>query len=211
MRRGPIVVLSIVSLVASIALFTQLLRERHREPSRQVAAIDSSHRPVEPAGDGRSRINPQKRSRSDNSYGRIALSFEANLGQTDHRVRFMSRGPGYTLFLTGTEAVLSLRKPERSPAISATIDRSNPVRTRPPPTQASVLRMQLVGASDAAAVAGAAELPGRVNYFLGNDKTQWQTNVPTYAKVRYQAVYPGVDLVYYGNQRQLEYDFIPVP
>ncbi len=76
----------------------------------------------------------------------------------------------------------------------------------------SVLRMKLVGASANAAVTGAEELPGKSNYFIGNDPAKWRTNVPNYAKVRYQNVYPGVDLVYYGSQGgQLEYDFVVAP
>jgi len=59
---------------------------------------------------------------------------------------------------------------------------------------------------------GAEELPGKTNYFIGNDPKKWRTNVPTYAQVRYHDVYPGVDLVYYGNQGgQLEYDFVVAP
>ena len=72
-------------------------------------------------------------------------------------------------------------------------------------------RLQLVGANPNATLAGEGELPGKSNYFLGNDPKQWRTNVPTYAKVRYENVYPGIDLIYYGNQRQLEYDFIVAP
>jgi len=76
----------------------------------------------------------------------------------------------------------------------------------------TVLRMRLVGANANAAVTGAGELPGKTNYFLGNDPKKWRTNVPTYAQVKYQGVYPGVDLVYYGNQGgQLEYDFVVAP
>lgn len=71
--------------------------------------------------------------------------------------------------------------------------------------------MKLVGANSNATVAGADELPGKANYFIGNDPKKWRTNVPAYAKVKYQDVYPGVDLVYYGNQGQLEYDFVVAP
>ena len=71
--------------------------------------------------------------------------------------------------------------------------------------------MQLVAANPAAKVTGEEELPGKVNYFIGNDPSKWCTDVGTYAKVRYEQVYPGVDLVYYGNQRQLEYDFVVRP
>src|SRR5437016_11123222 len=71
--------------------------------------------------------------------------------------------------------------------------------------------MRLVGANPAPEVAGVGELPGKSNYFLGNDPTKWRTNVSTYAKVEYREVYPGVNLVYYGNQRQLEHDFVVSP
>ncbi len=75
----------------------------------------------------------------------------------------------------------------------------------------AMLRMQLVGANPQAKVSGLDELPGKSNYFVGNDPKKWRTNVPNYAKVKYEGVYPGVDLVYYGNQGQLEYDFVVQP
>jgi hypothetical protein len=68
--------------------------------------------------------------------------------------------------------------------------------------------MKLRNANPAAKVTGTDELAGTSNYFIGNDPAKWRTNVPTYAKVKYEGIYPGIDLVYYGNQRQLEYDFI---
>lgn len=140
------------------------------------------------------------------SYGRFPLSFEANQGQTDEQVKFLSRGNGYSLFLTPNEAVLALKKAEG--AITPT-----------PPSplegegkgEGAVLRMKLVGANPTPQIAGSDELPGKSNYFIGKDPLKWRTNVPTYTKVEYKDVYPGVDLVYYGNQRQLEYDFIVAP
>ena len=68
-----------------------------------------------------------------------------------------------------------------------------------------------MGANPKAKVVGLDELPGKSNYFIGNDPKKWRTNVPSYARVKYEGVYPGVDLVYYGNQRQLEYDFVVAP
>src|SRR5207249_1140168 len=82
---------------------------------------------------------------------------------------------------------------------------------RPDARAPAVLRMQVVGANPAAQVSGLEELPGKSNYFIGNDPKKWRTNVPRYAKVKYQNVYPGIDLGYYGNQRQLEYDFVVQP
>jgi len=131
-------------------------------------------------------------------YGKLPLSFEANQGQADRQVKFLARGSGYGLFLTANEAVLSLRN-ER---VGGNAHDSND----PPST---VLRMKLEGTNANPQIAGFAELPGKSNYFIGNDPRQWRTDIPTYAKVKYEGVYPGVDLVYYGTQgRQLEYDFV---
>src|SRR5438132_548275 len=142
------------------------------------------------------------------AYGKLPLSFEANDGQADPQVKFLSRGSGYTLFLTPTEAVLTLTKADghakRRISGEATL-------VEPEKRAGTVLRMRLVGANPAPEVAGVGELPGKSNYFLGNDPTKWRTNVSTYAKVEYREVYPGVNLVYYGNQRQLEHDFVVSP
>lgn len=135
------------------------------------------------------------------SQGKLPLSFEANQGQTDSSVKFLSRGPGYTLFLTATEAVLRLRQTANLPDLS----KRTALETE------TALRMRLLGSNPSAQVTGREELPAKSNYFLGNDPRQWRTNVATYAKVRYEGVYPGIDLVYYGNQRALEFDFIVAP
>ncbi len=147
---------------------------------------------------------PQPKTRSNSQwaqlYASLPMSFEANRGQTDPNVNFLSRGQGYTLFLTGNQAVLTLR------------NSSSSSRQKPPATSTEALRLQLLGANTHATVSGADELPGKANYFLGNDPKQWRTDIPTYAKVRYQNVYPGVDLVYYGEQGgKLEYDFVVAP
>jgi len=157
------------------------------------------------------------------SYGKLPLSFEINQGQTDPQVEFLSRGRGYALFLTADEAVLQVQEPgvrsQKSDAefmrllgissLQRTTD--NGPRTKSP-IDNRVVRLRLVGAKPSAAVVGAGELPGKVNYFIGNNPKKWRTNVPTYARVRYRNVYPGVDLEYYGNQGgQLEYDFIVAP
>jgi hypothetical protein len=126
------------------------------------------------------------------------LSFEANQGQADKGVQFVARGPGYTVALNATEAAFTLTKPAASPALAG-------------PAEPAVVRMQLLGSNPTAPGTGVEQLPGQVNYVRGQDRAQWHTGVPTYAKVEYQQVYPGVDLVYYGNQQHLEYDFIVAP
>ncbi|HUF61292.1 MAG TPA: hypothetical protein VMN36_04395 [Verrucomicrobiales bacterium] len=60
-------------------------------------------------------------------------------------------------------------------------------------------------------MAGFGKLPSVTHYFSGGDASQWRTDVPNYAKVVHESVYPGVDMVFYGNQRQLEFDFIVAP
>src|SRR3989475_3979252 len=143
------------------------------------------------------------------AYGKLPLIFEANQGQTDPQVKFLSRGSGYTLFLTPTEAVLALR--EGASARNVVDGSPAAKRERGQPLQGTVLRMKLLGANPTPRVTGVEELRGRSNYFIGNDPAKWRANVPTYAKVEYRDVYPGVNLVYYGNQRQLEFDFIVAP
>ncbi len=145
---------------------------------------------------------------AQSAYGHLPLSFEANLGQTALSVKFLSRGQGYNLFLTSTEAVLALTRLDR-----ATIGKGSEVEDSRSSreTSQSVLRMGLVNANPAPTISGLDKLPGKANYFIGNDPYRWRTNVPTYVKVQYKDVYPGVDLVFYGNQRQLEYDFIVSP
>src|SRR5208283_3309800 len=156
--------------------------------------------------------NPKAQAQILESYGKLPLSFEENQGQTDARVKFLSRTGAYSLFLTRDEAVLTLRgnQPDTNKAKIAGITLS-PRSKVAAPKAGGVLRMRLRRANPAAKVTGLDELPGKSNYFLGNDPGKWRTNVPTYAKVKYEGIYPAIDLVYYGNQRQLEYDFIVAP
>lgn len=155
------------------------------------------------------------------AYGRLSLSFEANAGQLDPEVRFVARGAGYTLFLTPHEAVFVLGaahlppKPGRAEPGAELPSRSGdaaPPRGSDPPAEprgsTSTLRMRLDAASALADVVGEEELAGKIHYLRGDDPAGWHTDVPTFARVRYRDVYPGVDLVYYGNQRQLEYDLV---
>lgn len=141
-------------------------------------------------------IAPARRPMLLEAYGRLQLSFEPNVGQTDSRVKFLAHAKGYTLFLTATEAVLSLSPPIRGARRAA---------------KGSGVRIKLVGGNLGARVLGLDELPGKSNYFIGNDPAKWRTNVPSYTKVRCEDVYPGVDLIYYGNQDRLEYDFVVGP
>jgi hypothetical protein len=151
------------------------------------------------------------------NYGKLPLSFEANQGQADPQVKFLSRGQGYSLFLTPTEAVFQLRNADfglrnaNRPAFETGVRNPKSEIRNPQLARPVTLRMRLVGANPNAEARGVEELPGKSNYFIGNDPSKWRTNVSTYAKVEYRDVYPGVDLVYYGNGRQLEHDFVVAP
>jgi beta-propeller repeat-containing protein len=129
------------------------------------------------------------------SYGNVPLSFAANQGQSDEQVKFLARGQGYGVFLTPGEAVLSLRA---APSLEGE-------------QGAAVVRMRLAGANRHPRLTGLEPLPGRSHYFIGDDPARWQRDVPNYARVKYTGVYRGIDIVYYGNQRQLEYDIVVAP
>src|SRR5271163_3848516 len=160
------------------------------------------------------------------NFGKLPLSFTANRGQADKSVNFVAKGQGYGLYLTANEAVLALSKPAPRAGKTNMQELAHLRMLRPflSPAQRrrlaklsaglpgiDTLRMELKGANAQAQASGSDELPGTTNYFLGNDPTRWRTRVPTFAKVHYTGVYPGVDLIYYGNQRRLEYDFVIAP
>jgi hypothetical protein len=145
------------------------------------------------------------------SYGKLPLSFEVNRGQTDVRIRYLARGSGYTILLSSDEAVLQFRKGLNKDSAQPP-SRIETARSAVRKSQSSVLRMKLVGANRNLLATGLNELPGKANYFIGNDQKKWRTEIPTYAKVKFEGVYPGVDMIYYGdNQSQLENDFIVGP
>jgi hypothetical protein len=131
----------------------------------------------------------------------LPMFFEPNQGQTAPQVKFLARGSGYGLFLTADEAVLRLQPSAASPQPTALSS----------PASSSVIRMRLDGANSSPRVSGTSPLPGKSNYFVGGDSSKWRQNIPQFGGVQYQAVYPGIDLVYYGNQGQLEYDFRVAP
>jgi len=125
------------------------------------------------------------------TYSHLPLIFEPNQGQSDAKVKFLARGRGYGIYLTDQEAVLALQhfaSDFRHPATS-------------------VVSMKLSGASSVVDPVGDVLLPGKSNYLIGNDPGKWHRDIPQFERVRYRSVYPGIDLVYYGNQGQLEYDF----
>ncbi len=146
---------------------------------------------------------------SASDYKTLPVYFEQNRGQTDPRVQFLSRGPGYTVFLTGHSTVLALRKIAAAPATRKA--KAGERGTQDVKVTTASVWMNLLGARSDAQVEGIDPLPGRVNYFIGNDSTKWHTDIPTYARVKYRSVYPGIDLIYHGSPQALEYDLIAAP
>ncbi len=120
------------------------------------------------------------------AYAAFPLNFEPNVGQADSRVQFLARAPGYGLFLTGPETVLLLHGS----------------------TGEAVVRWQFIDANNRMRGEGVDPQSATANYFLGSDPAHWRSHIPTYGKVRYKDVYPGIDVIYYANRRQLEYDLV---
>jgi Beta-propeller repeat len=153
-------------------------------------------------------VTPANAQKVAAEYGKLPMSFEPNQGQSASQVKFVSRGQGYQLFLTGDEAVMAVRSAPKAKKVSPRLAHRMAARET---SQFAVVSMKLNGANENAAVTGASQLPGKVNYFIGKDASKWHTDVPTYAQVKYAGIYPGIDLIYYGNQKQLEYDFVVAP
>jgi hypothetical protein len=200
----------LVTLAALVSTFCCFVL---RASSAQSTNADCRRAKSEFIGACRDGNATERRTRVKEAFAKLPLSFEANQRQTDPRVKFLARGNGYNLFLTSQEAVLTLN---RNPAPRArgwgvaTLEHIQPARDPETPSP-TVLRMRLVGANPAPRVAGVDELAGQSHYFIGDDRQQWRTHIRHYRKVRYERVYPGVDLVYYGKQSQLEYDFVVSP
>ncbi|HEU4711074.1 MAG TPA: SBBP repeat-containing protein [Pyrinomonadaceae bacterium] len=168
-------------------------------------AASNDNQPATESSNTATEADSTLKAKISQNFGRLPLSFEPNEGQVEQPVKFRSRGNGYDLFLTSTEAVLSLRKPREL--------QKEPGQPKPGGElhEGSVLRLKMIGANPAAHIEGRDELPGKVNYLSGSDPAKWHRNIPTYRKVYYKDVYPGIDIVYYGNQRELEYDFVIAP
>lgn len=170
------------------------------------------------AADSRTTAEQERVDRAAKAYGKLPMYFEANHGQSDPKVKFLSRGHGYALFLTNAETVLALKKPLAGADDSSVISRVLSMRSggkqkivNGKVIKETVLKMNLGGSNPSPKIAGLEKLPGKSHYLSGNNPKKWHTDVPRYARVKYEEVYPGIDMVYYGNQQQLEYDFVVGP
>jgi len=124
-------------------------------------------------------------------YGQVPLVFEPNRGQADPGIKWLARGVGYQLMLTGSELVVALRLP----------------RTAAPDT----IRISLAGARAWPSSEGLQPTGGVSNYFVSNEPKNWRTDIPHYRRVKITGVYPAIDLICYGSQQSLEYDLVVNP
>ncbi len=208
-------------IIFCVALGLVIIRSgenRHASAGQalQESALAAVARQQKPDGKSSAKLNPKARAMVAEAYGRLPLSFEVNHGQVDRNVRFLARGRDYAVFLTATEAVLSFQQHAGGCRSANVSEEAQPSQLLAGHSMHGVLapalvEMRLVGASPAPTVSGFERLRATANYFIGKDPKSWRAKVPTYARVRYKDVYPGIDLVYYGNRGQLEYDFVIEP
>ncbi len=138
------------------------------------------------------------------SIAKLPLAFEPNRGQADPRAQFIAHTPGASMFLTSTGAAVRAIRPDPS----TRSHNAGSIANQRDKLSGLAVTMNFRGANPRAAVAGIERLPGVSNYFIGNNPANWKTAIPTFGKVRYESIYPGIDLVYYGSRGQLEYDLI---
>ncbi len=164
-------------------------------------------------------------------YSKLPLSFEANIGQSAiPGVKFIARGRGTTLLLAASQAFLILTQPVRQSGLDSKsagvglLTKTDPAglrgaalvpavrsRTQYRNESSLVIRIEFVGANPSAAISGADALPGKAQYFNGSDPRKWRTDATTFSRVRYRDIYPGTDLIFYGSQHHLEFDFVVSP
>ena len=175
----------VVLLASSLALGLNL-------PGKEAARNGGMNRPgsVRSGSAAASRVVSSNKVNIANHYGQLPLAFEPAGAASNSQAKYLARGNGYGLFLESQDAVLELRGKSRTSA---------------------VVRMELAGANPAPDFAALEELPGKSNYFIGNNPENWHTNIPQYRRVLERNVYRGVNLVYYGTQGRLEYDFDVAP
>lgn len=156
---------------------------------------------------GQSAVFAERLDGPQDGYGRMPLHFEENRGQTHPDVRYYGRGSGYAVFLTPSEVVLRLqRESTKAAAFPQNQDLADPGRF-----SSTVVRMRFPGANANPRIVAREEQPARSNYFIGNDPSQWRTDIALFGRVTYRDLYPGVDLACYGNERHLEFDLVVAP
>lgn len=197
---GSIVAVAVLA-AAGIAGSASLRTHRGNSAAKPVAAAQA------PA------LSAAQRGRVQASLGALPLAFEANQGQSDPQVKYMARGNGYTVFLTANDTVFALQSSEQATTQVNGKHGFGEVHPKPLAKKdvAAAIHMRLVGGNAQPQIAAGNQLPGVTNYYIGSDRSNWHTGVKQYAGVAYRDVYPGVNMAYHGEQRQLEFDFIVAP
>jgi len=183
-------------------LITYLHLSTSAKPLASARQQDATVMPLLPIQTNPAKVREQDRLRIEAGYGNLPLSFEPNRGQTDPKVKFLSRAGNQTLWLTADEAVLAVG---RTPRVGPPDERQAAGANGQ--TVPAVLRMKFAGANHNARVSGEDRQAGVVNYFAGRPD-QWRTNIHTYSRIRYHDLYPGIDLIFHGNKQELEYDLV---
>jgi hypothetical protein len=167
------------------------------------------------SGANQSSAHHLTKARINDGYGKLPMTFEANAGQANSDVRFIARDSHRSVLLTSDGAVITLTKAPGYRASKFEKATGQFLQLNPSAKignlKSSTVHFKFVAASASPTISGVDQLPGKINFLRGNDPEQWRTNVATYARVKYENMYPGVDLIYYGGEQQLEYDLILAP
>src|SRR5919201_3685465 len=180
-----------VALVAA-ALLAALVVGPRSGPSEKVAGASPARGSASPISALRARGPvPTKAAvrRARGAYAKRSVSFVPNAGQVDRRVRYYAEGPSYSVYLTRSEAMLSLVKGRRGFALG----------------------LRFLGSNRLPQIAAEQRRRGRVNYLVGDDPSRWRTNLHTYGRVVYHDLWPGVDVAFRGDAGRLEYDVVLQP
>jgi Beta-propeller repeat len=138
----------------------------------------------------------------------LPLIFELNRGQADQKVKLLSRAGRSAIYLTPSEIMMEWSRPSPSPDEKSLLTSGKAGSARRQPQEPALLKMKFVGGNPVPDVIAEDQLPGKSHYFIGRDPKNWRTNIPQFSRGRYKDIYPGVDVVFYGNQRKLEFDFV---
>ena len=192
---------AVIPVVILALLAIHVVRQRHSVESAEKRNAHSSVTKAGSAGESGAAAAAVVRAHAGEAYGKLPLGFERNQGQSDPRVKFLARGSGYSVFLTSNDATIRVdtKSTERSKSDTAAT------------TSSSVIRLALANSNPKPSTEALEEQAGKSNYFIGDNPANWHCDVAQFSRVKYYGVYPGVDLVYYGNQGQLESDYIVAP